>query len=126
MNSALLRETHIFLHVQDAYTFLHSGCFIYPILCGIIKTTIPLKQVKKEVAYKHMVVNTQPMLTSKIFQIYLAIISMCLKKYDNLKHKYPYMKCLILHSCIIAVTNIYNAHKMSRMEVMYEIHKLEL
>ena len=86
MNSALLRETHIFLHVQDAYIFLHSGCFIYPILCRIIKTTIPLKQVKKEVAYKHMVVNTQPMLTSKIFQIYLAIISMCLKKYDNLKH----------------------------------------
>ena len=63
--------------------FLHSGCFIYPVLCGINKTTIPLKQVKEEVAYKHMVVNTQPMHISKIFQIYLT---MCLKKYDNLKH----------------------------------------
>lgn len=79
MNSARLRETHIFLHVQDAYIFLHSGCFIYPVLCGINKTTIPLKQVKEEVAYKHMVVNTQPMHISKIFQIYLTIISMCLK-----------------------------------------------
>lgn len=106
--------------------FLHSGCFIYPILCRIIKTTIPLKQVKEEVTYKHMVVNTQPMHISKIFQIYLTIISMCLKKCDNLKHKYSYMKCLILYSCIIAVTNINNAHKITRMEVKYEIHKLEL